>query len=126
MSSTISVIRSLSRLLCTVVMKKTRTTNRISRLDTVVAMKRAWATGDTGNILLTPFPKSELNVYHTKSNAPGTPPVLNAPGSIRYSPLNQCSAWSGIRTEARRKVGAANAKRKREAAEWERTHERPD
>ena len=30
------------------------------------------------------------------------------------------------RPEARRKVGAANAKRKREAAEWERTHERPD
>jgi CRISPR-associated endonuclease Cas1 len=30
------------------------------------------------------------------------------------------------RPEARRKVGAANAKRKREAAEWERTNEKPD
>ena len=30
------------------------------------------------------------------------------------------------RPEARRKVGTANARRKREAAEWERTHEKPD
>ena len=30
------------------------------------------------------------------------------------------------RPEARRKVGTANAKRQREVAEWDRTHERPD
>ena len=30
------------------------------------------------------------------------------------------------RPQARRKVGAANARRKREAAEWERTNEKPD
>jgi hypothetical protein len=30
------------------------------------------------------------------------------------------------RPEARRKIGTANAKRQREVAEWDRTHERPD